>query len=105
MVSGDTGIAHLATGYATPSVVLLRAGAADAVGGPPPDRPWHQALWVGRRLPADDGVHPALAALDVPAVLAAVERCLSVREGLVLTPPVAQGSLRTPVLPVSRLRP
>ncbi|TDB71456.1 glycosyltransferase family 9 protein [Micromonospora sp. KC723] len=73
VVSGDTGIGHLATGYATPSVLLF-GPVPPAWWGPPPDRPWHQALWVGPREPARAGVHPALAELDVPAVLAAVAR-------------------------------
>ncbi|WP_446213652.1 glycosyltransferase family 9 protein [Micromonospora sp. IBSANI012] len=74
VVSGDTGIGHLATAYATPSVLLF-GPVPPAQWGPPPDRPWHQALWVGQRQPVDAAaVHPALAALDVPAVLAAVER-------------------------------
>ncbi|SCF28828.1 glycosyltransferase family 9 protein [Micromonospora mirobrigensis] len=74
VVSGDTGIGHLATAYECPSVLLF-GPVSPAQWGPPPDRPRHQALWVGPRPPAaDGGVHPALAALDVPAVLAAVER-------------------------------
>ncbi|MEH0986002.1 glycosyltransferase family 9 protein, partial [Micromonospora sp. CPCC 205556] len=74
VISGDTGIGHLATGYATPSVLLF-GPVPPAQWGPPPDRPWHQALWVGPREPVEEvAVHPALAALDVPAVLAAVDR-------------------------------
>jgi ADP-heptose:LPS heptosyltransferase len=74
VVSGDTGIGHLATGYGTPSVLLF-GPVPPAQWGPPPDRPWHQALWVGPRPPADDDrPHPALAALDVPRVLDAVDR-------------------------------
>ncbi|WP_422733740.1 glycosyltransferase family 9 protein [Micromonospora sp. WMMD558] len=75
LVSGDTGIAHLATAYHTPSVLLF-GPVPPAQWGPPPDRTCHEVLWRG---PDDggraDGVpHPALAALDVPDVLAAVER-------------------------------
>ena len=74
VISGDTGIGHLATAYATPSVLLF-GPVPPAQWGPPPDRPWHQALWVGPRPPADDDrPHPALAALDVPQVLDAVDR-------------------------------
>ncbi|MFC4145065.1 glycosyltransferase family 9 protein [Micromonospora mangrovi] len=81
VVSGDTGIGHLATGYGTPSVLLF-GPVPPAQWGPPPDRPWHEALWVGPRLPADDGgLHPALAELDVPTVLAAVDRVLGAAAG------------------------
>ncbi|GAA3762694.1 glycosyltransferase family 9 protein [Micromonospora maritima] len=74
VVCGDTGVGHLATAYATPSVLLF-GPVSPAQWGPPPDRPWHEALWSGPRPPADGtSVHPALAALDVPAVLAAVGR-------------------------------
>ncbi|MCP3782112.1 glycosyltransferase family 9 protein [Micromonospora sp. A3M-1-15] len=74
VLCGDTGVAHLATAFATPSVLLF-GPVPPSWWGPPPDRPWHEALWVGPR-PAGDGpgVHPALAELDVPAVLAAVDR-------------------------------
>lgn len=44
----DTGMAHLATALRTPSVVLF-GPEAPSRWGPPPDRPWHQVLWTGRR--------------------------------------------------------
>ncbi|MBM0228299.1 MULTISPECIES: glycosyltransferase family 9 protein [Micromonospora] len=94
VISGDTGVGHLATGYATPSVLLF-GPVPPAQWGPPPDRPWHQALWVGPRRPADDGgPHPALAALDVPTVLAAVERSLRPPDGPPSTPLLPAGSFR-----------
>ncbi|MER7081487.1 glycosyltransferase family 9 protein, partial [Saccharopolyspora kobensis] len=46
VVCGDTGVAHLATAFATPSVVLF-GPVAPARWGPPPDGP-HIALWDGR---------------------------------------------------------
>jgi ADP-heptose:LPS heptosyltransferase len=46
VVCGDTGIAHLATALGTPSVVLF-GPTSPALWGPPPDRPWHRALWAG----------------------------------------------------------
>ncbi|MFI5493945.1 glycosyltransferase family 9 protein [Actinoplanes sp. NPDC051859] len=75
VVSGDTGIAHLATAYRTPSVVLF-GPVPPRRWGPPPERPYHRAIWHGTRaergdLPGPD-VHPALAAIDVDEVLAAV---------------------------------
>jgi ADP-heptose:LPS heptosyltransferase len=74
VVAGDTGIGHLATAYDTPSVLLF-GPVSPALWGPPPDRPGHEALWVGPRPPGDGTqVHPALTELDVPTVLAAVDR-------------------------------
>ncbi|MEU1586747.1 glycosyltransferase family 9 protein [Micromonospora sp. NPDC005710] len=74
VVSGDTGVAHLATGYATPSVVLF-GPVPPAHWGPPPDRPRHRVLWAGEGdWPRWDGVgsHPTMAALCLDEVLAAV---------------------------------
>jgi hypothetical protein len=45
VVSADTGVAHLATGYGTPSVVIFGPVRPDHW-GPPADRPWHRALWA-----------------------------------------------------------
>jgi ADP-heptose:LPS heptosyltransferase len=45
---GDTGVAHLATALRTPSVVLF-GPTSPTEWGPPPDRPWHRALWNARR--------------------------------------------------------
>jgi len=48
VVCGDTGVAHLAVALRTPSVVLY-GPTPPAEWGPPADRPWHRALWTGRR--------------------------------------------------------
>ncbi|MDG4830227.1 glycosyltransferase family 9 protein [Solwaraspora sp. WMMD1047] len=105
VISADTGVAHLATGYGTPSVVLFGPIRPDHW-GPPPDRPWHRVIWspaaerspagasassasspvgLSDSWPADpwpadradrpDGerLHPALAAIGVDRVWAAVE--------------------------------
>ncbi|MEU9506242.1 glycosyltransferase family 9 protein [Micromonospora sp. NPDC048170] len=75
VVSGDTGVAHLATGYRTASVVLF-GPVSPAEWGPPPDRPRHRALWAGARQMArweGVGTHPALAAIGIDEVLAAVD--------------------------------
>ncbi|MEO3747812.1 glycosyltransferase family 9 protein [Plantactinospora sp. B5E13] len=83
VVSTDTGVAHLATAYRTPSVVLF-GPVASARWGPPPDRSWHRALGGvtgahDRSVPVDgsesdgawSGIHPALAAIEVDEVLTA----------------------------------
>jgi ADP-heptose:LPS heptosyltransferase len=86
VVCGDTGVAHLATAYGTPSVVLF-AGMSPARWGPPPDRPRHRVLWHpelaagGDPAPArsaggapapGEPPHPALLAIEVDDVLAAL---------------------------------
>nr|MDT0656573.1 glycosyltransferase family 9 protein [Micromonospora sp. DSM 115978] len=99
LVSADTGVAHLATGYGTPSVVLFGPVRPDRW-GPPPDRPWHRVIWSPPPEPSGAGqsgagqsgnvsaggvpaglapvkgerLHPALAAIGVDRVLAAIEQ-------------------------------
>jgi ADP-heptose:LPS heptosyltransferase len=46
VVCGDTGVAHLATAYGTPSVVLF-GPTPPRLWGPPPGRDRHRALWAG----------------------------------------------------------
>ncbi|BFU45135.1 glycosyltransferase family 9 protein [Krasilnikovia sp. MM14-A1004] len=74
LISGDTGVSHLATAYGTPSVTLF--GPMSPARWGPPDRPYHRALWRGRHSEPGDrpgpGVHPALRAIGVEEVLAAV---------------------------------
>ncbi|SCF27298.1 ADP-heptose:LPS heptosyltransferase [Micromonospora viridifaciens] len=80
VVSGDTGVAHLATGYGTTSVVLFGPVPA-AHWGPPADRPRHRVLGVTQRAepeahrdgPGGVGTDPTLAAIGVDEVLAAVD--------------------------------
>jgi ADP-heptose:LPS heptosyltransferase/uncharacterized protein YjbJ (UPF0337 family) len=48
VLCGDTGVAHLATAYRVPSVVLF-GPTPPQEWGPPAGRPWHRALWAGRR--------------------------------------------------------
>jgi len=81
LVSGDTGIAHLATGYRTPSVLLF-GPTPPAWWGPLIDPELHRVLWHGPlAAPAPAGrparrgwrrPHPALAAITVDEVLAAI---------------------------------
>lgn len=72
VVCGDTGVAHLATALRRPSVVLF-GPVPPAEWGPPPDRPWHTALWTGRR-GDPHGVEPfeGLLEITVDDVLAAL---------------------------------
>jgi len=74
VVSGDTGIAHLASAYGTPSVVLF--GPVDpAQWGPPAEGPHvalaHPATRRGERFA--DEPDPALLAIGVEEILAAVD--------------------------------
>jgi ADP-heptose:LPS heptosyltransferase len=46
VICGDTGVAHLATAYGTPSVVLF-GPMPPALWGPPPERRQHLVLWRG----------------------------------------------------------
>lgn len=80
VVSGDTGIAHLATAYAIPSVVLF-GPAAPGQWGPPPDRRQHRAIWYGERSAPAAGVHPALLAITVDDVLLAAKHALDNESG------------------------
>jgi ADP-heptose:LPS heptosyltransferase len=74
VVSGDTGIAHLATALGTPSVVLF-GPISPALWGPPPDRTQHIALWAGHEGdPHGAAVDTGLLLLRVDDVLAALDR-------------------------------
>ena len=75
VVCGDTGMAHVASATATPSVVLF-GPTPPALWGPPTQGP-HVAIWRGRRGdPHADRLDPGLAAITVDEVLDAVERLL-----------------------------
>jgi ADP-heptose:LPS heptosyltransferase len=72
VVCGDTGIAHLATALRTPSVVLF-GPTSPALWGPPPDRPWHRALWAGTSGdPHGQHPDPGLLAINVSQVTEAL---------------------------------
>ncbi|GAA1609139.1 glycosyltransferase family 9 protein [Actinoplanes couchii] len=76
VICGDTGIAHLATGYRTPSVVLFGPVSPEHW-GPPADRAYHQVIWHGTHSGRGDlpgPVHPALLAVTEDDVLAAAEK-------------------------------
>ncbi|HYZ15187.1 MAG TPA: glycosyltransferase family 9 protein [Candidatus Acidoferrum sp.] len=72
VVCGDTGVAHLASAYRRPSVVLF-GPIAPTVWGPPP-RPYHRVLWNGTTGdPHADRVDPGLLAIPAERVIAALD--------------------------------
>ncbi|MEV6848031.1 glycosyltransferase family 9 protein [Actinoplanes sp. NPDC051411] len=77
VISGDTGISHLATAYRTPSVTLF--GPMSPARWGPPDRPYHRTLWKGTRSEPGDRPgppHPALLAIGEKEVLRAAGEAL-----------------------------
>jgi ADP-heptose:LPS heptosyltransferase len=71
LLSGDTGIAHLAAAYRTPSVVLM--GPVPPMRWGPPDDPRHVVLWHGPEGdPHADRPHSGLLTIGVPEVWDAV---------------------------------
>jgi ADP-heptose:LPS heptosyltransferase len=89
VVSVDTGVAHLATAYAVPSVAIF--GPAPPARWGPPARPQHAVLWHGNPLdPWREGdAHssvpdPLLLAVEPPEVLAAVARVVGASPRVIL---------------------
>jgi ADP-heptose:LPS heptosyltransferase len=78
VVSGDTGVAHLATAYRTRSVVLFGAMSPHRW-GPPAQRWEHRALWHGELAdkPGNGGPPPGLLAITVKEVLAATDEVIA----------------------------
>ncbi|HEY3876984.1 MAG TPA: glycosyltransferase family 9 protein [Trebonia sp.] len=81
VIAGDTGMAHLASAYARPSVTLF-GPVPPSEWGPRP-HPRHQVLWEGtpgyRGDPHGARTDPALGAITVGAVCAAAEAALYAR--------------------------
>jgi ADP-heptose:LPS heptosyltransferase len=72
VVCGDTGVAHLATAFGTPSVLLF-GPTSPAEWGPPVARAQHRVLWTGRRgNPHAQEPDPGLLEIEVAAVVAAL---------------------------------
>lgn len=78
LVCGDTGVAHLATAFSTPSVLLF-GPTPPAWWGPAIDPHLHTVLWHGSGPgdPHSDTVDPALAAVEVEEVVQAAHRLLA----------------------------
>jgi ADP-heptose:LPS heptosyltransferase len=78
VISGDTGVSHLASAYARPSVTLF--GPVPPAEWGPPRHPRHQVLWHAgpgyRGDPHGTRTDPALAAIGAAEVLAAAGRAL-----------------------------
>ncbi|HEY4097179.1 MAG TPA: glycosyltransferase family 9 protein [Baekduia sp.] len=72
VVCGDTGVAHLATAFGVPSVVLF-GPTSPALWGPPARRDRHRVLWHGTTGdPHAARPDPGLLAIDAPRVIAAL---------------------------------
>jgi ADP-heptose:LPS heptosyltransferase len=72
VICGDTGVAHLATAYRTPSVLLF-GPMSPARWGPPPERAQHRVLWAGPGTGGSPvGPDPGLMSISPQDVLAAV---------------------------------
>ncbi|MEY9213244.1 glycosyltransferase family 9 protein [Thermobifida halotolerans] len=79
VVSGDTGVAHLATAYGTPSVVLF-GPSSPKTWGPRIDTDRHRCLWAGTTGdPHADRIDPGLASITADEVLNACEDLLAAR--------------------------
>ncbi|MFA9428792.1 glycosyltransferase family 9 protein [Egicoccus sp. AB-alg2] len=73
VVCGDTGVAHLATAFGTPSVVLFGPTPPDAWGPPVDRRERHRVLWAGRTGdPLADEPFEGLLAIAPARVIAAL---------------------------------
>jgi ADP-heptose:LPS heptosyltransferase len=89
VISGDTGVAHLATAYRRPSVLLF---------GPTPPHRWgpavdtdlHRVLWHGSQLAPGYVGDPHGATVDPALALVTVDEVWTAAAGLLDRPPVAR---------------
>lgn len=73
VIASDTGPAHLATAYGTPSVTLFGPTSPREWGPPPLER--HVTIWKGQSGPPNaDRPHPGLLQITVDEVVAAIDR-------------------------------
>ena len=73
VLSGDTGIGHLASAYGTPSVLLF--GPTSPLAWGPPQSNAHRVLWAGRSGdPRADTIDDGLLAISANEVIAEIER-------------------------------
>lgn len=96
VLSADTGIAHLATAYRRPSVVLF-GPTPPALWGPPSNGP-HRAIWTGRSGdPHAGNVDPGLLEIEPVDVLTAVDELLATPgpTHVTSTPPTDPPTFRT----------
>ncbi len=92
VVCGDTGIAHVASNYRTPSVVLF--GPVRPADWGPPDDPRHRVLFAGDGTgdPHGDEPDPALLRISVPEVMDAVHQVMDVVSAEHQRQPAGRGS-------------
>lgn len=87
LLSGDTGVAHLATAFVVPSVTLF-GPVPPSLWGPPDDGP-HKAIWKGLTGDPHAGTaDPGLLRIEVPEVLDATQQLNPA--GLSFTPPARE---------------
>ncbi|MBV9382936.1 MAG: glycosyltransferase family 9 protein [Streptosporangiaceae bacterium] len=95
VLSGDTGMAHLAAAYSRPAVTLA-GPVPPRLWGPPP-RPWHRVLWAGR--PGDPHAaepDPGLLELGPGDVIAAAREVLTAARGRAGVRPTARAGSHRP---------
>ncbi|AXK84468.1 glycosyltransferase family 9 protein [Nocardia farcinica] len=80
VVSGDTGVAHLATAFGTRTVLMFGPTPPHWAGPPPHLLARHAVLWAGQLGdPFADTPDPGLLKITVPDVMAAIDKQLSRR--------------------------